>query len=445
MKDNVSIEFKKFYDVVIDNYIDNIRGDNKKTFTRNRKIGDPRLLLLQMFAKKGQTQNTELINFYKDVDKPLDISAVAFFKSRMNFNAEAIRIMSNDFTKSHYEKHIDKMAKLNGYFILAVDGSDIIMPDTEENEKIYGRSKGGRTNSDNMPIMGKLSTMYDCINRLVLDSQIERYKYSEIKLAERHIENVYNNFPNKTITVFDRGYVSLKLAYKIMDSGKYFLFRLKKSDFKEYQKELNVGDDKDIEFKFDMKNTNQYRNDIEFRNRLLNDKLTLRMVKILVTDNGSNTEEVLLTNIPREDFDIDALKEIYHLRWNIETVYNVLKNKMKLEEYSGYRNQLVRQDIYSTIWLYNLIQMYIIQANEEDEIPSDRYTYEMKRNTNQIIGVVKSYFVKNLMQFDNPNEKDLDMVGKLIKIHLVPIRKNRHYERKNVATNKSRISYRYSY
>lgn len=445
MKDNVSIEFKEFYDVVIDNYIDNIRGDNKKAFTRNRKIGDPRLLLLQMFAKKGQTQNTELINFYKDIDKPLDISAVAFFKSRMNFNAEAIRIMSNDFTKLHYEKHIDKMAKLNGYFILAVDGSDIIMPDTEENEKIYGRSKGGRTNSDNMPIMGKLSTMCDCVNRLVLDSQIERYKYSEIKLAERHIENVYDNFPNKTITVFDRGYVSLKLAYKIMDSGKYFLFRLKKSDFKEYQKELNVGDDKDIEFKFDMKNTNQYRNDTEFRNRLLNDKLTLRMVKILVTDNGSNTEEVLLTNIPREDFDIDALKEIYHLRWNIETVYNVLKNKMKLEEYSGYRNQLVRQDIYSTIWLYNLIQMYIIQANEEDEIPSDRYTYEMQRNTNQIIGVVKSYFVKNLMQFDNPNEKDLDMVGKLIKIHLIPVRKNRHYERKNVATNKSRISYRYSY
>ena len=51
--------------------------------------------MLQMFAQKGKTQYSELVDYYKDIDKPLDISMVGFYKARMNFNPEAIRYMSN--------------------------------------------------------------------------------------------------------------------------------------------------------------------------------------------------------------------------------------------------------------------------------------------------------------------------------------------------------------
>ncbi|WP_418658343.1 hypothetical protein [Clostridioides difficile] len=46
---------------------------------------------------------------------------------------------------------------------------------------------------------------------------------------------------------------------------------------------------------------------------------------------------------------------MYHLRWTIETSYNRLKNRMKLEKFSGFKEILIYQDIYADIWLYNLI------------------------------------------------------------------------------------------
>ncbi len=171
----------------------------------------------------------------------------------------------------------------------------------------------------------------------------------------------------------------------------------------------------------------------------------MRFAKILVTDNGANTEEILLTNLSDEEFDITGLKELYHLRWNIETSYNILKNKLKIEEFSGYRNRLIRQDLYSTIWLSNIVSLLIIECNLKHEIPYGRYKYQMKRNTNQIIGIIKSYFIRALVFYDSPDKyKELNLVNLLIKTKLVPIRKDRKSKRANVK-NVSRRSYRYSY
>lgn len=79
------------------------------------------------------------------------------------------------------------------------------------------------------------------------------------------------------------------------------------------------------------------------------------------------------------------------------------------------------------------------------EIPTERYTYEMKRNTNQIIAVVKSHFVKSLMFYESHDKfKELNIANMLIKTKLIPVRDKRKVKRANVR-NVSRRSYRYSY
>ena len=76
-----------------------------------------------MFGQKGKTQQAELLDFYKDIDRPLDILTVEFFQSRMKFNEGAVRLMSNDFITDMYDKHDDSMVKLNDYLVTAIDGS----------------------------------------------------------------------------------------------------------------------------------------------------------------------------------------------------------------------------------------------------------------------------------------------------------------------------------
>ena len=446
MNVNSLVEMNDYLKNNFENCMDLIRGDNKSSFTRTRKV-KPLELMLQMFAQKGRTQYSELVDYYKDINKPLDISTVGFYKARMNFNPEAIRYMCNDFISIHYKKYGESLVKLNSYYILAVDGSDITIPTTLENAEIYERSHSGNKNcpQEDRPLLAKLSTLYDCINHLTLDSQLESYRFGEKKLALRHIEELNKNLNDKSIIIFDRGYYSIRLVDTMIENNQKFLFRLQKNHFARYYNQLECGEDRFFDIKYSKDAAKDYKDDIEFFNKVTSNTYSLRIAKILVEDNGANTEEILLTNLTEEEFDINALKELYHLRWNIETHYNVLKNRMKLEEFSGYKDTLIRQDIFSAIWLSNLISLLIIETNLKHEIPAERYTYEMKRNTNQVLGVVKSHFIRSLMFYESPDKfKELDIVNMLIKTKLIPVRNNRKAKRANVK-NVSRRSYRYSY
>ncbi len=223
MKDNIETKFLNFIPALNDYYINDIKI-NDSCFTRNRKT-NPCMLLLQMFSQKGQTQHSELLNFYKDIDKPLDISTVGFYKARMNFNPEAIKLMSNDFIyQKMYDDEDESIVKLNGYIVTAIDGSDIILPNTFENQELYGQCKG--VEGSNQPVLGKVSILYDCINKFILDSGIGRNKESERAFASTHLTTLKANLNNKTITTFDRGYYSARLMCQMIDNDQKFLFRL---------------------------------------------------------------------------------------------------------------------------------------------------------------------------------------------------------------------------
>ena len=446
MKDSFFKYVKDFIDESTLIYIDDIRENNPKAFTRNRKI-NLHNLILQMFAHKGKTQLSELLDFYKDINKPLDVSTVAFYNARMKFNPYALKLMSKDFLSELYDKENESFVKLNDYYVTAIDGSNFILPSTEENAGKYGRSNNNIADEKDCPVMGKLSVVYDCINKCVLDSEIGEYKHSERDFASKHLKSIKEILRVPTITIFDRGYFSMKLIDQMIEDNQKFLFRLRSNVLNRYIDLVNNGEDKTFEVTFDRAQTNDYRDDNSFRQKLMSNKYTLRIAKIPIENPNTkeSTYEILLTNLTKEEFDIEALKELYHLRWNIETAYNVLKNKMKIEEFSGYRETLILQDIFTCIWLYNIIMIRIIEANEENEIPRYRYKYQMKRNVNIAIGIIKTHFIKSIiLAGSEESTKAFNLYTELINKYLVPIRQNRHYKRGNVK-NKSRMSYRYSY
>lgn len=444
MKDKLFHFIKDFIDEAPNIYIADIRGESLNAFTRNRKIklSD---LILQMFAQKGKGQKSELLNFYNDINKPLDVSQVGFYNARMKFNPNAIKLMLKDFISDIYDRENESFVKLNGYYVTAVDGSDFILPSTLENNAKYGGPTS--TVTDWQPTMGKLSIIYDCINHCIFDVEVGRYKHSEMDFASKHLKTLKENLRVPTISIFDRGYLSMKLIDQMVESDQKFLFRLKKSYLCRYVDLVNNGEDKTFDVTFDRLQTNDYRNDNKFRLKLMNTTYKLRIVKIPIINSETNesTYEILLTNLTNDEFSFDDLKELYHLRWNIETAYNTLKNKMKLEEFSGYRETLILQDIYATIWLYNIIMLRIIELNEEYEIPEERYKYEMKRNVNFAIGIIKTYFIKSVILAGQEESTNcFNTYTVLINKYLVPVRPNRTTTRKS-PKNKSRMSYRYTY
>jgi hypothetical protein len=430
-------------------YLEDIRT-KPSDFTRSRKttIED---LFLQMVANKGKSQKNEIYSFYKDIRKDMDISQTAFYNARMKFNPEALVKIMKDLTSEEYRQP-EMLVTLNDYFVMAIDGSEFVLPYTEEMIEKYGTcaspNKYGEAQS-----MASVSTYFDCINKLFLDIKINKYKYSERLAASEHMIEVDNLLPDdaKYLTIFDRGYGSIKLIDQMLNKNQKFLFRLSGNMFKKEQKELlEDQDDRWIEIKYDRLRSNDYRDDKKFRIKLMNTIYRLRFIRLVFEkENGEITYNTFLTNLAEDEFVTEDFYELYHLRWDIETSYRSLKSQFKVEDFSGYRDQLVRQDIYAATLVHNAVSMTIAENEAVRNVPEDRYKYEMKTNRNFALGVLKKDILELFILYKQKKaaSKAQASFEKNIVKYSCPIRRERirKYERISKGLSKCKYGYRRSF
>lgn len=425
-------------------HIDLIKGDNPASFTRKRIISIQDLLL-QMLTRKNRTQFSEVMAYYDSMNKSMPVTEKAFFTARKKFNPEAVRVMSNEFIAKVYDDYDDSIKKWKDLVILGIDGSKCIVPNTDENSVFFGTHDSG---SGTSPAMALISTLHDSINNLKLDVQTDRVDGSEKDLALRHISEYCDNYHQKALFVFDRGYVSIRIMDRITERNQYFLMRSTSTAYKKYFDQVGIGEDKELEVSFDRVSTNDYRNDRPFRIHLLNTTYRFRFAKIVIEtdEDGNETVEYLITNLPEDIVSTDELKEAYWLRWGVETSYNRLKNRMRMEEFSGYKPYLILQDIYADTWMYNLVSLKIMEANETKPLEQKEGEYTVSRNFSKSVGVLKTYLLKSLMTEDESERtRLLERIDNTVTNSLNWVKNSsRSFERKS-SVNKSAVSYRKTY
>ena len=225
------------------------------------------------------------------------VTEKGFFMARKKINPEAIGTMSNEFIANVYDNYPSSFADDDELLVLAVDGSKVTLPDTKQNEAVFGRLTG---KPERQPVQALLSTLHDAGNNTKLDVLAVPYAGSEKALADKHIEHYCQNYTHKALFTFDRGYVSIRLIDQIIHSGHYFLMRASTNVFKRYFAQVEVGEDKELEVTYDAKSTNEYRKDIRFRTHLMNTVFHLRFIKVVIGKNedGTDNVEYLITNLP---------------------------------------------------------------------------------------------------------------------------------------------------
>ncbi|MCC7553896.1 MAG: transposase [Methanobacteriaceae archaeon] len=82
-----------------------------------------------------------------------------------------------------------------------------------------------------------------------------------------------------------------------------------------------------------------------------------RSIKLRITEVKLKTgeTEILISNLPFDKSNKEDLKQIYGKRWKIETNYDRLKNRVKIENFTGHRKTIIQQDFYSNILLFNFL------------------------------------------------------------------------------------------
>ena len=128
-------------------------------------------------------------------------------------------------------------------------------------------------------------------------------------------------------------------------------------------------------------------------------------------------------------------KELYRLRWKIETRYDDLKNKLQIENFSGDTQIAILQDFYATMFLTNMAAF--AQMDCEEELSKgkkrDNQKYEYKPNISMLISTLKLDFIKMFLEPSERKQKKIyKRVMKQLRQYVVPIRPNRSFKRQHI-------------
>jgi hypothetical protein len=288
----------------------------------------------------------------------------------------------------------DEYLTYRGHRLLSVDGSKIILPNEPEIMDHFGgstiRNQYEKVSGDYA--YGLCSVCYDVLNNLVLDSLLGPQKSYEVDLLVDHLDDVKPG----DVLVFDRGYTSYLLLATFLNRGIEFVGRCHNSLFKPSQEMFRKAiPSKTVTIR-------PHKDKRSLIKRLgLPPEITVRFVRV-VLDTGE--VEVLVTSLlderryPHEDF-----KEVYHLRWGIETFYCIIKERLRLENFTGTTIESVKQDFYSTIFLCNLETIVTDEAQERLKQRSKDNKYSQKVNKAVSFNALKNHVIDLLL-----TEDDLD-------------------------------------
>ncbi|MCP4107186.1 MAG: transposase, partial [Desulfobacteraceae bacterium] len=120
-------------------------------------------------------------------------------------------------------------------------------------------------------------------------------------------------------------------------------------------------------------------------------EINVRFVRV-VLDNGEI--EVLVTSLTDEaEYSVNDFKEMYHLRWGIETFYGTVKGRLNLENFTGKTVEAVRQDFYSTIFVSGLESVLTEDAQESLAAKSSDNKYPQTVNKAVSFNAVKNHVI----------------------------------------------------
>lgn len=410
---------------------------NERDFIRKRKV-NPQDLILYELNKKGLSSKMEIINF-NNINDVKEISSPGLFKQREKLNPDAFIYLMQLSLKEFYTEYKNDVKTYKGYVLTGIDGSDFEIPNTKKSREKYNGKQ------QNQCARVTVSTCYDLLNHYTLDTIVEKYDYSETKMAQKHYETInkeelLGNF--KSIRIMDRNYRNLGNIYHYIKNNDKFLIRIASSVYEKENQSMKTNDEI-IEIKYGYNRIRYYKDsDPEFYEYFSKgNTIKVRCVKIKLE---TGEEEVLLTNLDKREFTTNEIKKLYNLRWQIEVNYRHLKNDLKIESITSSKEILIKQDIYSQVLVSNMLRAFI---NDNDEnINQEKYKNKMKTNTNMSVGIFKNTLIYILLE-DN-DKKRHEMMDKFclaIEKYIVPIKPGRKNKRNNNTKNRYHINRRKSF
>lgn len=338
---------------------------------------------------QGTAVYNEMIRFCQEGNIG-EMTLSAMIQQRSKINSSAFRDLLNSFIAF---LSIDSLPTYHGYQILACDGSDINRPEDQNDASFLpldNHPKGGYNQTH-------LSVLYDVMHRFYLDAEVQPKKRMDerdalLKMLKRF------SLTGKSILTLDRGYESYNVIETLnRKENMYYCIRVKNNGLRDITALPKEELDRDLQV---VVTTTQKKEDIKYNRVIIHvDKrskngkkysentilshwdyespcpIRFRAVRFQL---DSGEWETLITNLPRSEFSLLALKDLYHMRWEIETSFRDLKYTIGLVHLHSRKPDLIMQEIYASLLMFNFCNKIAAEAYEYSSVKA----VEQKENSN---------------------------------------------------------------
>ena len=326
-------------------------------FTRTRKM-PIRELLRAIFGMRGNSLNKELYDYFKDRDE--HITASAFVQQRAKLLPEACKYIFQAFNNACLDTKTYK-----GYHLYAVDGTDLNIARNENSPTYFPPQKNQDVGNNRF----HANALYDLLNRTYKDVYVQPSPYQQERDAAL-VMIVISRLSGKDIVIADRGYQSYNFFEYLNRIGVKYVVRIKDNDLVELKRLPNMEYDKDVSIELRTTQTKADREAFaagtakwiaghskngktkkqvswDFESPFL---FRYRCVRFEIT---TGVYETLVTNLSRDEFPLEEMKDLYHMRWGIETSFRELKYAIGLVNFHARKEEYILQEIYARLTIYN--------------------------------------------------------------------------------------------
>lgn len=392
-----------------------------KDFSRNRKLGFQRLLLM-LLTMEGDCIKEELYRYFgRSTDTP---SKAAFYKQRKKVKEDAFRSLLVSFTQKCQKKLLK-----GKYSLVACDGSAADIFRNPDDSDTFFEPNGKSTRGFNqIHINAFFSVLDKKFTDLLIQPARKRNEYSAFcQMVDR------SESDTPVIYLCDRGYASYNAFAHVIENGQFFVMRctddktekilgfpldnIRQLDYhverilsRSQSKKKRLHPEQEEQYRFVCKNVPMdyiTQGHPEYR-------LSLRIIRIELSD---SCYENLNTNLPELDFDFDDLKDLYCLRWDEETSFRDLKYPLCLKAFHSQKYEYIIQEVWARAILYNFCSEIAMAV----EIPEKKRKYVYQVNYSEAIKICRDF----LRIHDGTT---LDVEG-LIAQNILPVRPGRTFPR----------------
>jgi len=391
-----------------------------KDFTRNRKLSFETVLRLLLGMGGGSLQ----VELLKHSGFSMDTaSSSAFVQQRGKLLPFALEFILHEFTIS-----LPDMQQHKGYRLLAVDGSVFHTPTNANEPDNYFVNRPGEKGYN----LFHLNAMYDLCNKVYMDALIQsRREMNENGAMAAMVDR--SHIPGNVIVIADRGYESYNNLAHIEQKGWNYLIRIKDIGSSGILSGIKVPQASEFDISIQRiltkKQTNQIKSQSDvFRflsGRVSFDFLTskenefypinLRIVRFKISDDAYET---IVTNLDMNLFPPDELKNLYNMRWGIETSFRELKYAIGLSAFHSKKMAFIIQEVFARLIMYNfserIVAHIIIQQNKRHHIYQIDFTIAAR--------ICRHFFRSR----DDPYPTDVEA---LIVKYILPVRTGRRFLR----------------